>query len=166
MPMDRGAWKATGHSVAKRWTWLSNWAQCNSTNYHSDHIINMLKSNDKSVGFSPSGRPVWVVTPSSFMRRCLCGLVGVPWSQHKNSLFSSKNISTVCMISFIIFQLIVFHYFTCYIKKTENSHRNKKVPIFQFSRTSPAYILILISHFASYHLPSFIDKDRKADIFL
>ena len=26
-PMDRGAWQATVHGVAKRWTWLSNWAQ-------------------------------------------------------------------------------------------------------------------------------------------
>ena len=25
-PMDRGAWRATVHEVAKRWTWLSIWA--------------------------------------------------------------------------------------------------------------------------------------------
>ena len=27
-PMDRGAWQATVHGVAKSWPWLNNWAWC------------------------------------------------------------------------------------------------------------------------------------------
>ena len=30
-PMDRGAWKATIHSVAKSWTWLSEWAHMHAS---------------------------------------------------------------------------------------------------------------------------------------
>ena len=117
-------------------------------------------------GFHHSVLPVLVVTPSSFMRQCLCGLMGIPWSQHKNYLFSSKNISTACMIIFYHISINCISLFYLLHKKDRNSHRNKNVPIFQFSRTSPGYILILISHLASYHFPSFIDKDRTADIFL
>ena len=30
LPMDREAWCATVHKVAKSWTWLSNWTELNS----------------------------------------------------------------------------------------------------------------------------------------
>ena len=38
-PMDRGAWKAIGHGVAKRWAWLSTYASISTcchieNNYH------------------------------------------------------------------------------------------------------------------------------------
>lgn len=64
-------------------------------------------------------------------------------------------------------QLIIFLFFHLLRKKKKENLRNEYiVPILQFSRTSPGYLLILISHLVSYNFPSFIDKDRKVDRFV
>ena len=41
IPMNRGAWRATGHGVTKSWTWLSDWA-CIHKRYTWD-----IKNQDK-----------------------------------------------------------------------------------------------------------------------
>lgn len=46
----------------------------------------------------------------------------------------------------------------------ENDLRNKyTVPIFQFSRTSAAHILVLISHFISYYFLLSINIEKYTD---
>ena len=112
----------------------------------------MFKNNDQDCGvFHHSVLPVLIVTPSSFMSQCLCRLMGIPWSQHKNYLFSSKN------ISMIIFYHISIHYISLFylLHKKETATETKM----SISSNFP------ISHLASYHFSSFIDTDRKADIF-
>ena len=37
--MDREAWRAAGHGVAKGWTWLSDWTELNCPNFKVDMII-------------------------------------------------------------------------------------------------------------------------------
>jgi len=41
--MDREAWRAVVHGVAKSWTWLSGWTELNWTEY-AWHILNALES--------------------------------------------------------------------------------------------------------------------------
>ena len=51
-PMDRGAWRATGHRVAKSRTWLSDWAMvCRQagTRLISPIIINISSAPNKSL---------------------------------------------------------------------------------------------------------------------
>ena len=40
--MDREAWHAAIHGVAKSWTWLSNWTELNWTEEFQDHKFNSL----------------------------------------------------------------------------------------------------------------------------
>ena len=51
-PMDRGAWRATVHGVAKCWTQLSNY----QFHFHMRHIIALLSSGYQTteVPFYPS----------------------------------------------------------------------------------------------------------------
>ena len=41
--MDREAWCAVIHEVAKSWTWLSNWTELNWMNSSHDLIVNIFK---------------------------------------------------------------------------------------------------------------------------
>ena len=38
--MDREAWHAAVHGVAKSWTWLSNWTELTSKGYSQDRLFN------------------------------------------------------------------------------------------------------------------------------
>ena len=48
-PMDRGAWWAIAHGVAKSWTWLSNWEQVNKLEY----LMSLQKDTNNSFLKSP-----------------------------------------------------------------------------------------------------------------
>ena len=37
--MDRVAWRAVIHGVAKNWTWLSNWTELNWTDGWKDYDV-------------------------------------------------------------------------------------------------------------------------------
>ena len=47
--MDREAWHAAVHGVAKSWTWLSNWAELNWTDDRNQlhDIVKQFSSNSK-----------------------------------------------------------------------------------------------------------------------
>ena len=37
--MDREAWRAVVHEVAKSWTWLSNWTELKKKNMEMDYMF-------------------------------------------------------------------------------------------------------------------------------
>ena len=49
--MDREAWSAAVHGVAKSWTWLSNWTEMNWTHMHR-HICYLKTPNIICLSFS------------------------------------------------------------------------------------------------------------------
>ena len=44
--MDREAWRAAVHGVAKSWTWLSNWTELNGKGYLNNSETMGFKTNE------------------------------------------------------------------------------------------------------------------------
>lgn len=65
----------------------------------------------------------------------------------------------MCYYFYRMLQLIIFT-FLYLLHKKDNSQNKYIVPIFQFSRTSPVYILILISYHVSYYFSS-VNKESR-----
>ena len=94
-PMDRGAWRATIHGVAKSWTWLSNWV-C----MHSQH-----PSQPTPGPYSP----IW----DPYSAPWLCLKPGWGWSLHLNKgphawMFEMRDTDGSAIIPSYLVSKIVF----------------------------------------------------------
>lgn len=71
-------------------------------------------------GFPSSNCPC-VSGQSKFMRQTFCRPMGISWSQHRNNLLSSKNVSTACMITFYHIAINCISFFYLLRKKRQKT---------------------------------------------
>ena len=70
--MDREAWHAAVHGVARSWTWLSNWTELNWGDFIQFYCFKwLLSDDDTNLYFKPPTWPIYLTPSSKSLRRCL-----------------------------------------------------------------------------------------------